>query len=235
MPVLRKEGPYIWVTWLTKLLTGDDNCEFASWFKAQFDGSSWTRAERVGNLARWQVGHTDLKNAKAREFREQGYQVTHEAQNSFTIKGKLATIAGKPDLLARQGDLVWITDVKAGRPRGSDVVQVMIYMYLLPITRAEPAGGHCQGPGGLRRPRVGDPAGGGGPGLYPVPPGTDPSTGRQAAGHQSPQLVRVPVLRHQQRRLPGARGAARRPGGHHRPVLKDPAGPAQNQFLTHRY
>ena len=76
MPVLRKEGPYIWVTWLTKLLTGDDSCEHASWFKTQFDAKSWTKAERVTNLARWQVGHTDLKNAKAREFRAQGYQAS---------------------------------------------------------------------------------------------------------------------------------------------------------------
>ena len=53
MPVLRKEGPYIWVTWLTKLLTGDDSCEHASWFKTQFDAKSWTKAERVANLARW--------------------------------------------------------------------------------------------------------------------------------------------------------------------------------------
>ena len=145
MPVLRKEGPYIWVTWLTKLLTGDDSCEHASWFKTQFDAKSWTKAERVTNLARWQVGHTDLKNAKAREFREQGYQVSHETQNHFTIKGKLATIAGKPDLIARQGDLVWVTDVKAGRPRASDVVQVMIYMYLLPVARPDLQGATVKG------------------------------------------------------------------------------------------
>lgn len=135
MPVLRKGGPYIWVTWLTKLLTGDDSCEFASWFKTQFDTNSWTRAERAGNVARWQVGHTDLLNGRAREFREQGCQVSHEAQNHFTIQGKVAAIAGKPDLIALQGDLVWITDVKASRPRASDAVQVMIYMYLLPIVR----------------------------------------------------------------------------------------------------
>ena len=133
MPVLRKEGPYIWVTWLAKLFTGDDSCEHVSWVKTQFDSNSWTRAERVTNLARWQVGHTDLKNTKARESQEQGYQVSHEAQNHFTIKGRLATIAGRPELIARQGDLVWVVDVKAGRPRASDVVQVMIYMYLLPI------------------------------------------------------------------------------------------------------
>ena len=145
MPVLRKEGPYIWVTWLTKLLTGDDSCEHASWFKTQFDAKSWTKAERVTNLARWQVGHTDLKNAKARELREQGYQVSHEAQNHFTIKGRLATIAGKPDLVARQGDLVWVTDVKSGRPRASDVVQVMVYMYLLPVARPDLQGATVKG------------------------------------------------------------------------------------------
>ena len=145
MPLLRKEGPYIWVTWLTKLLTGDDSCEFASWFKTQFDSKSWTRAERVGNLARWQVGHTDLKNARAKEFREQGYQVTQEAQNHFTVKGKQATIAGKVDLVARQGDLVWVTDIKAGQPRTSDVVQVMIYMYLLPIARPDLLGATIKG------------------------------------------------------------------------------------------
>ena len=55
MPVLRKEGPYIWITWLTKLLTSDDSCEHDSWFKTQFDSNSGTRAERVTNLV-WYVG-----------------------------------------------------------------------------------------------------------------------------------------------------------------------------------
>ena len=145
MPVLRKEGPYIWVTWLTKLLTGDDSCEHASWFKAQFDSKSWTRAERVNNLARWQVGHTDLLNNKAKELKGKGYEVSREAQNHFTIKGNLATIAGKPDLIARQGDLVWVIDVKAGRPKASDTVQVMTYMYLLPIALPDLQGATIKG------------------------------------------------------------------------------------------
>ena len=234
MPVLRKEGPYIWVTWLTKLLTGDDSCEHASWFKTQFDAKSWTKAERVTNLARWQVGHTDLKNAKAREFREQGYQVSHETQNHFTIKGKLATIAGKPDLIARQGDLVWVTDVKSGRPRASDVAQVMIYMYLLPVARPDLQGATVKGlvvygshEQEIQSEEV-DPA-------FVQSAGTDPPAGSQGAGVQGAQLVRVPVLRHQQRPLSRARGAARQPGGHHGPVLKDPAAPAPEQLPTHRY
>ncbi len=63
MPVLRKDGPYIWTTWLSKLLVGDNSCEWASWFKTQFDGKSWTKAEQVNNLTRWQIGHTDLLNS----------------------------------------------------------------------------------------------------------------------------------------------------------------------------
>ena len=139
MPVLRKDGPYIWTTWLSKLLVGDNSCEWASWFKAQFDGKSWTRADRVNNLARWQIGHTDLLNRKAQELRGQGYEVTREAQNQFTVNARTlrVAIAGKCDLIARQGDLVWIIDVKTGRPRASDQVQVMIYMYLFPLARPE--------------------------------------------------------------------------------------------------
>ena len=30
MPVLRKDGPYIWATWLSKLLVGDNSCEWSS-------------------------------------------------------------------------------------------------------------------------------------------------------------------------------------------------------------
>ena len=71
--------------------------------------------------------------------------MTREAQNHFTIKGELATLAGKPDLVARQGDLVRIIDVKAGQPKAADQVQVMIYMYLLPLARPELQGAGVRG------------------------------------------------------------------------------------------
>ena len=139
MPVLRRDGPYIWITWLTKLLVGDNSCEWASWFKAQHDGKSWTRAERVGNLARWQIGHTDMLKRKAQELREQGYEVTYEGQNQFTINSNKirVAVAGKCDLTARQGDVLWIIDIKSGQPRASDQAQVLIYMHLFPKARRE--------------------------------------------------------------------------------------------------
>ena len=139
MPVPRRDGPYIWVTWLSKLLVGDNSCEWASWFRAQYDGRSWTKAERGGNLANWQIGHTDMLKRKARELLAQGYEVTWEAQNQFNVYSRSlnVTVAGKCDLTARQGDVLWIIDVKSGQPRASDQAQVMIYMYLFPKARRE--------------------------------------------------------------------------------------------------
>ena len=103
--MLRNEGPFIWVTWLIKPLTGAESCAWCYWFKSQFDSKSWTKAERVNNLARWQVGHTDLLNQRAKALREEGCTVTREAQNHFTVKSEVATRAGKPDLIAKQGKM----------------------------------------------------------------------------------------------------------------------------------
>ena len=137
MAVLRKSSPYIWITWLTKLLAGEVNCEWASWFKAQHEGNSWEKSSSSLDLVRWQVGHTDLLRRCAQEYRLQGYSVTMEGQNSFTLQGKTATLAGKPDLVVRLDNLVIVVDIKTGRPRASDQVQVMLYMYLLPLIRPE--------------------------------------------------------------------------------------------------
>ena len=36
-----RETPYIWTTWLPRLLTGENSCEWVVWFKAQHQ--DWTR------------------------------------------------------------------------------------------------------------------------------------------------------------------------------------------------
>ena len=37
----RREHPYLWATWLPRLLTGENSCEWAVWFKAHHQ--DWTR------------------------------------------------------------------------------------------------------------------------------------------------------------------------------------------------
>ena len=137
MARLRDGGPYIRITWLTRLLAGEDSCEWMSWFKAQHDGKSWEKAPSGFDPLRWQVGHTDLLRRCADQHRQQGYAVTLQGQNSFTLQGRAATLSGKPDLVARLADLARIVDVKTGYPKASDLAQVMIYMYVLPLARPE--------------------------------------------------------------------------------------------------
>ena len=49
---------YIWVTWLSKLLTGENSCEWASWFKARHERGSHPTMPSTFDLANWQIGHT---------------------------------------------------------------------------------------------------------------------------------------------------------------------------------
>ena len=60
------------------------------------------------------LAHTELVN-KERESRERlGYEVFTEGQNSFRLRGRAATLAGKPDLIAVKGQDVVIIDAKTG-------------------------------------------------------------------------------------------------------------------------
>ena len=132
MAQLRATGPYIWVTWLPRLLSGEGSCEWAAWFKAQHEGSSWARVPSNFDQAGWLMDHTALLNEQREVWEKQGCSVLTEAQNSFTLRGSSASLAGKPDLVAQRRDGVTIIDAKSGRPSPRHAIQVMIYMYALP-------------------------------------------------------------------------------------------------------
>ena len=132
MAQLRRHGPYIWVTWLTRLLVGENSCEWSSWFRAQHENSSWHKMPNSFDQVKWQLAHTAAIEETRREWEGLGFTVFTENQNSFTLKGRSATLGGKPDLIARKGDSGTIIDVKTGRPSPSHGVQVMVYMYAAP-------------------------------------------------------------------------------------------------------
>ncbi len=132
MPLLRANGPYIWVTWLTKLLVGENSCEWAAWFKTQHEGGTWERIASTFDLASWQMNHTALLNEERLRWEERQYTVFTEKQNGFSLKGKTATLGGRPDLIARNGDAGTIIDVKTGNPNPSHSIQVILYMYAVP-------------------------------------------------------------------------------------------------------
>ena len=203
MPIPR-ESPYVWATWLPKLLTGDNSCEWAVWLKAHYQ--DWARMPSDFNQADWLLKHTALLNEQKAKWEERGYDVHVEGQNAFRLRGKAATLAGRPDLIVDRFDDALIIDVKTGREQAWHVAQVMIYMYALPKTLPQ-----------YRNVRLA------GEIAYPTPHGrssrsrparrvrAEPRIADTAAGvrHAAPkdaERPRVPVLRHQRCGLPGACG-----------------------------
>ena len=132
MAQLRATGPYFGVTWLPRLLSGESSCEWATWFKAQHEGWSWSRMPSDFDQAGWLLNHTALLNDQRQRWEQQGYTVLTEGQNSFNLRGSSAVLAGKPDLVARRRDQITVIDAKTGRPSPAHTAQVLIYMYALP-------------------------------------------------------------------------------------------------------
>ena len=77
-------------------------------------------------------------SAACEHWEEREYTVFTENQNRFTLRGKTASLGGKPDLIARRGVCGTIIDVETGKPSPSHSVQVMHYMYAVPRALGQP-------------------------------------------------------------------------------------------------
>ena len=127
---VRRETPYIWATWLPKLLTGENSCEWAVWFNAH--RQNWTKVPSDFNQAQWMLNHTALLNKRKANWKYGGFDVNIEGQNSFELHGRSATLAGQPDLITQRDGQAVIVDVKTGQESASHIVQVMISLYAIP-------------------------------------------------------------------------------------------------------
>ena len=128
--VISRAKPYIWATWLPRLLIGENSCEWAVWFKAHYQ--DWARPPSEFNQTEWMLNHTALLNKRKANWKHGGFDVNIEGQNSFQLRGRSATLAGQPDLITQRDGQAVIVDVKTGQDSASHVVQVMIYLYAIP-------------------------------------------------------------------------------------------------------
>ena len=80
----RREHPYIWATWLPRLLTGENSCEWAVWFKAHYQ--DWTRTPSEFNQAEWMLNHTALLNKRKANWHHGGFDVNTEGQKASSSK-----------------------------------------------------------------------------------------------------------------------------------------------------
>ena len=124
--------PYIWVTWLTKLMVGETSCEWAAWFKARHENWSYKKVPNGFDATTWQLNHTALLNRIRSDLEGKGKTVFTEGQNQFALRGSTATLGGKPDLISSSGTSGIIYDAKTGKPSPSHHIQLMVYMYAIP-------------------------------------------------------------------------------------------------------
>lgn len=125
--------PYIWVTWLAKLL-GGNQCLWSAWFKAHFKYQKVVEDEGF-ELAAWARDHDRMMRDRREELEEAGWNVATESQNEFKLEGQGAVVAGKPDIVATMPGHILVVDGKTGRERQSDWWQVLIYLFALPKSR----------------------------------------------------------------------------------------------------
>lgn len=134
MSAPRRNGlPFVWVTWITGLLSGDKQCVWASWYRANFRYAK--RPDPTFDSAAWTTDHNALVHRGRAELSAEGWSIAVEGQNDLKLKGQTAVLAGKPDLVASRGEGVLVSDAKTGKQRASDWWQALIYMLTLPRVR----------------------------------------------------------------------------------------------------
>jgi len=129
--------PYIWVSWITKLLAGENKCWYAAWYKAhhKYDKKP-DDPDREDFFKEWTAKHDAITEKVAESYRESGWVVRVEDEASFKLVGRQADVAGKPDIVALKDGSVEgeVVDAKSGRRRASDHWQVLIYLFSLPLS-----------------------------------------------------------------------------------------------------
>lgn len=143
--VTKRDFPYVWVTWVSKLLSGDDLCEWASWFKANHVSNSYKKVPSDFDTVRWQIRHAELLKETRINYELQGFQVSTQNQNSIRLQGRTSLLSGIPDLIAVANDTAIVIDVKTGQHSPSHVAQLLIYMYALPLCNGKFSGTKIEG------------------------------------------------------------------------------------------
>ena len=127
----KRDGVFVWITWLARVMVGEQNCEWASWFKAHYE--TYAKAASDFDTAKWNIDHTRRLRQLRLERSKLGERVFLEGENAIRLTlPSGVVIAGKPDLITLRDGKPTIYDVKTGRERCSDRVQTMLYMHVVP-------------------------------------------------------------------------------------------------------
>lgn len=139
MANLRKQ-PFIYVTWLKNYLIGEDLCRWSIWHRIYHH---YDEAKSNFDSVRYTIAHTAMREQVQQSYAKNGYEVIPEFQ--VNIYGQVAQLKGRIDLIAIREDKNLIIEVKTGKPRPSDKIQLMLYIWALPKTQSRFRGASFDG------------------------------------------------------------------------------------------
>jgi hypothetical protein len=88
-----EQRPYIWVTWMTKLISGDASCDFSLWFRARH---KYEKLSPGFELTRWTHEHDELVRSRASDLK--AVHLTPTLEKGMTVQGRSSTVSGRPDI-----------------------------------------------------------------------------------------------------------------------------------------
>lgn len=127
----QRDEPYIYVTWLTKLLMGSNSCQWAPWFMAHY--RDYEKMPSDFDSVQWKVDHTVMLDKIEAEYAQRFQRIRREKQNNFQyLGGSGAILSGTPDLVCFSDKEVVIVDAKTGQQQDEHWAQMMIYLFCYP-------------------------------------------------------------------------------------------------------
>ena len=59
----QRAEPYVWVSWITKVLAGESSCVWSAWFRAHYQTAKKPNGLDLGS---WQMEHNDMNDELAK-------------------------------------------------------------------------------------------------------------------------------------------------------------------------
>lgn len=137
-----RSKPYVWVSTLAEVMAGDKSCLYSPWFKTRYQ--NYPKVERPFDADAWARNHTELVQRIISNYKELGVRTSIEDQNWMRVRGKVADLGAKPDVIAYDAGVV-VIDAKTGQAKDSHRIQVKLYMWMWSMTKGLPTKGELSG------------------------------------------------------------------------------------------
>ncbi len=125
----KRNSPYIWVSWLAEIMSGDLSCHWKVWFKTH-NKLTKKQSSDFDSVA-WKINHTKKLTEVKDRLIKNNQNPKLEKYIEYKIPNSNAIIQGRIDCAIETEDTITIYECKTGKERDSDQAQVMLYMYIL--------------------------------------------------------------------------------------------------------